>query len=232
MEEQPHVLVVDDDVRLRELLARFLMRERFRVTQASDAEEARVQLAGWAFDIVVMDIMMPGEDGITLTRWMRANHRSLPVLLLTAMGAPQDRIDGLACGADDYLTKPFEPEELALRIRAILRRAQRLASTAPRIGKWRVDSDAGLLVAEDGTVRLTPIERRMLLCLLREPGALWTREAIQQACAISGDGRSVDVQVARLRRKIEPSARHPLYLLTVRGEGYRLRVNPEHTALP
>ena len=224
----PHVLVVDDDARLRELLRRFLAEQRFRVTTAADAGEARAHLRSLAFDLIVLDVMMPGEDGLALTRGLRADG-DVPILLLTARGEPEDRIAGLDSGADDYLAKPFEPRELVLRMRSILRRAATGApapAAAPsptlRLGACVFDRARGTLTGPAGAVRLTGAEARLLAALAERPGEPISREALRDAGRLAGNERAVDVQVTRLRRKIEPDPKLPRYLQTVRGEGYVL----------
>ncbi|MGE0254278.1 MAG: response regulator [Alphaproteobacteria bacterium] len=226
---QPHVLVVDDDARLRDLLRRFLAEQQFRVTTAADAGEARTHLRSLAFDLIVLDVMMPGEDGLSLTADLRRDS-DVPILLLTARGEPEDRIAGLASGADDYLGKPFEPRELVLRMRAILRRsgggAQAPVDTAPpptlRLGSCLFDRARGTLAGPAGQIRLTGAEARLLAALAETPGRPVSREALRDAGRLAGNERAVDVQVTRLRRKIEPDPKLPRYLQTVRGEGYVL----------
>ena len=225
----PHVLVVDDDSRLRELLRRFLAEQQFRVTTAADAGEARVHLRSLAFDLIVLDVMMPGEDGLALTRGLRAEG-DVPILLLTARGEPEDRIAGLNSGADDYLAKPFEPRELVLRMRSILRRAATGAlapaavATSPtlRLGAGVFDRTRGTLTGPAGAVRITGAAARLLAALAERPGQPISREALRDAGRLAGNERAVDVQVTRLRRKIEPDPKLPRYLQTVRGEGYVL----------
>ncbi len=232
MSDSPHILVVDDDARLRELLRKFLSERGFRVTTAGDAAEAEAKLAALAFDLLVLDVMMPGESGVDLTRRLRQTS-SVPILLLTARTEAHDRIAGLASGADDYLAKPFEPDELMLRIRAILRRAPPPPAAAPeiRFGPFRFHLDREELVQmADGTraeqpVRLTAAEASLLKVLAAKPGAPVSREELLRRSRISGSERTVDVQVTRLRRKIEADPRLPRYLQTVRGAGYVLRAN-------
>ena len=222
----PHILVVDDDRRLRELLRKYLSDQGFRVTVAGDAADARARLAGIAFDLIVLDIMMPGETGLELTAALRADSK-VPILLLTAMAEAQDRIAGLEHGADDYLPKPFEPRELVLRIRTILRRVPQ--QTAPetreiQFGEHSYDLDRRILRRGTGEVRLTTAEAELLTVLARTPGVPVSREELsRQAGIAAGSSRTVDVQMARLRRKIEPHSRFPRYLQTVRGRGYMLR---------
>jgi len=229
---ETHLLVVDDDARLRGLLQRFLMREGFLVTAARDAAHARRLLAGLAFDLIVLDVMMPGEDGISLTRALRPR-MATPVLLLTARGETADRIAGLEAGADDYLAKPFEPRELVLRIQAILRRAPAAGPAAARIlplGGLRYDLDRGELRRGDEPVRLTATEAALMRLFATHPGETLTRERLVEdlgrdrgpAAAEPFQERAVDVQITRLRRKIEADPRLPRYLQTVRGAGYML----------
>jgi two-component system phosphate regulon response regulator OmpR len=224
--EPAHILVVDDDVRLRALLSRFLAEQGFRVTTAEHAAEARDKLRFLQPDLMVLDIMMPGESGLSLTEALRREQFDLPVLLLTARGAPDDRIAGFEAGADDYLPKPFEPNELVLRIRAILRRAA--APSAPaapvQLGQATFDPERGELRSPTGTVRLTGGEAALLTALARRPHEVLSREDLVAAIGMDESGeRAIDVQVTRLRRKIEADPREPRFLLTVRGRGYVLR---------
>ena len=222
MTEQRHVLVVDDDDRIRDLLRRFLSRAGFRVTVAPDAAAARRMAETLTFDLVVVDVMMPGEDGFSFTKWLR-KRGSTPVLILTARGMPDDRIEGLSLGADDYLAKPFEPQELLLRIEAILRRAGP-APSGPRkvgLGRFAFDIDRAELSQEGAPVRLTEAEAQLLKTLALNAHAPVDR------MDLAGDGaeagmRAVDVQVTRLRRKLEADPKNPRYLQTVRGVGYML----------
>ncbi|TCO69917.1 response regulator [Rhodovulum euryhalinum] len=224
-----HLLIVDDDARIRELLRRFLVRQGFWVTAARDAAHARKLLAGLEFDLIVLDVMMPGEDGISLTRALRAGITT-PILLLTARGETSDRIAGLEAGADDYLPKPFEPKELLLRINAILRRVPQ-ARTNPELpkvlhlGPVRYDVGRGELWSGDERVRLTQTEAQLMRIFSACPGEPVSRARLVEELG-RDDGqaqeRAVDVQITRLRRKIETDPRQPRYLQTVRGEGYRL----------
>jgi two-component system phosphate regulon response regulator OmpR len=229
-ETEPHLLVVDDDDRLRDLLRRYLSDSGFRVTGAADAREARAQLASFAFDLIVLDVMMPGESGLDLTRALRADisvSAAVPVLLLTAMAEPEDRINGLEQGADDYLAKPFEPRELVLRIRNILQRrpAQDEAAPAPelRFAGLRFDLSRGELFNGGDLVRLTAAETALLISLAQRAPEPVSREELSQSAQFSGNVRNVDVQMTRLRRKVEPDPRNPRFLQTVRGTGYALR---------
>jgi len=231
-ELEPHLLVVDDDARLRELLRRYLSENGFRVTAAADAEEARANLASFAFDLIVLDVMMPGESGLDLTGALRGpvglkDGRSprLPILLLTAMAEPEDRINGLERGADDFLAKPFEPRELVLRIRNILERRGVADEAAPavRFGGFRFDLSRGELFRGAEIVHLTAAEAGLLSSLATRAGEAVSREDLSQSAQFGGNIRNVDVQMTRLRRKIEPDPRYPRYLQTVRGTGYALK---------
>ena len=219
----PHILVVDDDTRLRDLLQRYLTDNDFRVTTAGDAGEARTKLAGIAFDLIVLDVMMPGETGLELTAALRQEN-AVPILLLTAMGEPEHRIAGLERGADDYLAKPFEPRELLLRIRTILRRAPPPveAPTEVLFGPCRFDLTQELLHRGPKPVRLSTAETRLLKTLALNPGVPMSRDELNHRSGINANARTVDVQVARLRRKIEENPKAPRYLRTVRGRGYVL----------
>jgi len=221
---QPHILVVDDDTRLRDLLRRYLVENGFMVTAAKDAAEARARLGAFEVDLMVLDVMMPGESGLELTRSLR-EATDLPILLLTARGEPEDRIAGLEAGADDYLPKPFDPRELLLRISSILRRVPRppAAPARVRLGALVFDLDRDELTEDGRAVRLTQAETILLRVLAAAPGEVFAREALVERTGLNGGERAVDVQVTRLRRKVEPDPREPRYLVTVRGEGYVLR---------
>lgn len=229
--EAAHILVVDDDTRLRELLRRYLADNGFLVSVAKDAAEARRLLAGLTFDLLIVDVMMPGEDGFSLTGAIRAgtsNGAAVPILLLTARGEADDRIQGLEQGADDYLIKPFEPRELVLRIATILRRVVRPApdeeEDAPvRLGDCLFDPARGELTRNGEPVRLTSQEESLLRALARNAGGTLSREDLIRESRLETNERAIDVQVTRLRRKIERNPRAPRYLHTVRGEGYMLR---------
>ncbi len=217
----PHILVVDDDVRLRELLRKYLSENGFFVVTASDAADARGKLENLAFDLIVLDLMMPGETGLDFTKSFRATS-NVPILMLTAMGGPGDRIEGLEKGADDYLAKPFEPRELVLRIHSILRRLPRRPEIPPEVRLGRVTFDlARDELRRDGVpVHLTEVEAALLRKLAEKPGSILSREELSLN---TGAGRrAVDVQVTRLRRKIEQDPKLPRYLQTVRGKGYVL----------
>lgn len=222
-DSQPHLLVVDDDQRLRELLRRYLSGEGFLVTVAADAEEAQAKLNAIVFDLLVLDIMLPGANGLELTERLRESD-GVPILLLSAKGEPDDRIAGLTAGADDYLAKPFEPRELVLRINAILRRARPLPEgPGGRIafGAFSFDLGREELTRGGEFVYLTEAETALLSALARQAGEAVSRETLA-AGTMAGSIRSVDVQMTRLRRKIEEDPRFPRYLQTVRGTGYSL----------
>ncbi|MBB6308219.1 response regulator [Xanthobacter tagetidis] len=225
-DDAPHLLVVDDDSRIRTLLMRFLSENGYRVTTAASAAEARARLDGLAFDLLVLDVMMPGESGIDLARSLRTTS-AVPILMLTARSEIADRINGLEAGVDDYLGKPFEPRELLLRIGSILKRAApppQKAIESVKFGDFTFHLDRGELTRAGEVVRITERERDMLRTLATEPGETVPRLALAGGGAISE--RAVDVQVNRLRRKIERDPANPAHLQTVRGIGYRLVVTP------
>lgn len=229
-----HLLIVDDDERIRGLLQKFLMRNGFWVTAARDGDHARRLLAGLEFDLIVMDVMMPGTDGITLTRELRRS-MGTPILLLTAKGDTADRIAGFEAGADDYLPKPFEPKELLLRINAILRRSPPVpAAPAPakvlHLGPVRYDVERGEMWRGDELVRLTATEAALMRIFAARAGAPVSRSELVDDLGRTGgkDGgqaqdRAVDVQITRLRRKFESDPKQPRFLQTVRGSGYMLQ---------
>lgn len=224
-----HLLIVDDDERIRGLLQKFLIRNGFWVTSARDAAHARSILSGLEFDLIVLDVMMPGEDGVSLTRSLRET-LTTPILLLTAKGETEDRIVGLEAGADDYLAKPFEPKELLLRINAILRRVPSVseASNSPKIiplGALRYDVDRAELMQGEAPVRLTATENALMKIFAANMGEAMSRgQLVEDLGRDTGQAqeRAVDVQITRLRRKIEADPKQPRYLQTVRGAGYML----------
>jgi len=222
IDEAPHILLVDDDQRIRSLISRFLRGRNFRVTAADSAAQARRKLEGLVFDAVVLDIMMPGEDGLSLLATLKENAH-LPILLLTAKAEPDERIAGLEKGADDYLTKPFEPRELALRLSNLLKRRPQAARTV-RFGAFVFDLRREELLREEEAVRLTDRERRLLRLLAARPGATVPRHDLV-ADQDLGD-RAIDVQINRLRRKLEDDPAAPKFLQTIRGQGYRLLADP------
>ncbi len=218
-----HLLIVDDDTRIRTLLQRYLSENGYRVTAAKDATEARQLMASLDFDFIVLDVMMPGEDGFSLTKAIREKS-NVPILLLTARGESGDRIEGLERGADDYLPKPFEPRELLLRIATILRRAGTPTETVRAIiqlGACRFDAERGELMRDGKPVKLTSAELQLMRVLAANPGQTFTRTDLSQRMGEVLE-RTVDVQITRLRRKIEVDPKLPLYLQTVRGIGYVL----------
>ncbi len=224
-DDATHVLVVDDDRRLRALLSSYLTRNGHRVTVASTAAEARAFLDGLAFDIIVLDVMMPGESGFDFAADLR-ERSDVPILMLTARGDPADRVKGLEIGVDDYLSKPFEPRELLLRIGSVLRRARaapigRADPPAVRFGPFVFSLERGELRAGDDIVRLTEREREMLRILCANAGASVSREVLSGSGGAAQE-RTVDVLINRLRRKIEQDPASPAYLQTARGAGYRL----------
>ena len=225
-DDAPHLLVVDDDRRIRDLLSRFLAEEGYRVSTAETAKEARAKLNGLSFDLLILDVMMPGESGFDLAKAIRGKS-DVPILMLTARDAAESRIRGLEMGADDYLAKPFEPRELSLRIANILKRAQPAPTPAAEqvsFGPFVFHIARGELRRGEDVIRLTDRERGMLRILAGTPGETVTR------LALAGNGgsvseRAVDVQVNRLRRKIERNPANPLFVQTVRGIGYRLVIS-------
>jgi two-component system phosphate regulon response regulator OmpR len=227
MPEEAHILVVDDDSRLRTLLSRYLSENGFRVTTAAHAAEARDKMRFLQPDALVLDVMMPGESGLSLTASLRSENATVPVLMLTARGAPEDRIAGFESGADDYLGKPFEPRELLLRLRAMLRRAVTpppLPSAPIRLGKLEFDTTRAELRGAQGPIHLTGGESALLAALAARPNEVFSREDLAASLEMDETGeRAIDVQVTRLRRKIEIDPREPRFLHTVRGRGYVLK---------
>jgi two-component system phosphate regulon response regulator OmpR len=225
-DDAPHLLVVDDDRRIRDLLSRFLTSEGYRVTTADNAADARAKLQGLHFDLLILDVMMPGETGFDLAKSLRQTSE-VPILILTARDESAMRIEGLEIGADDYVAKPFEPRELSLRIANILKRAQPAAAPAPesvRFGEFVFHIARGELRRGEDIVRLTDREREMLTVLSASPGETVPRLSLAGNDPAANE-RAVDVQVNRLRRKIERDPANPLLLQTVRGIGYKLVVS-------
>jgi len=228
LDDAPHLLVVDDDRRIRALLLRFLLGEGYRVTTAESAAEARAKLAGLRFDLMILDVMMPGETGFEFARSLRTSS-SVPILMLTARDEAASRIEGLEIGADDYVGKPFEPRALSLRVANILRRARPPAAPPPpqsvRFGEFVFQLPRGELRRGEEVIRLTDREREMMRVLAAAPGETVPRQAL------AGKGRATEEreeeqQVNRLRRKIEQDPANPLLIQTVRGIGYRLVTTP------
>lgn len=226
LDRPPHLLLVDDDDRIRELLKRYLAQAGARVSAAADAASARRLLSSMDFDLLILDVMMPIEDGFSLAESVRKNSK-VPIILLTARGLAEDRIRGLSIGADDYVPKPFEPAELTLRINAILRRTVANRGETPEVlsfGPFSFNSGRGELQREGSAVRLTEAEVAMLRVLAARPGEVVSREDLAKRTG-QGLERSVDVQITRLRKKMEADPRAPIFLQTVRGVGYRLAVD-------
>jgi len=224
-DDAAHVLVVDDDRRLRALLSSYLMKHGHRVTVAANAAEARAFLDGLTFDIIVLDVMMPGENGFDFAADLRQRSQ-VPILMLTARGEPEDRVRGLEIGVDDYLAKPFDPRELILRIGSVLRRTRaapvgRPETSVVRFGPFAFSLERGELRSGEEVVRITEREREMLRLLCANAGASVTREALSGSGGAAQE-RTVDVLINRLRRKIERDPANPVYLQTARGAGYRL----------
>ena len=225
-----HLLIVDDDERIRGLLQKFLVRHGFLVSTARDAAHARRILSGLEFDLIVLDVMMPGEDGMTLCRDLRSK-MATPILLLTAKAETANRIAGLESGADDYLAKPFEPKELLLRINAILRRVPQAEPSVVRpkvlnLGPVRYDIERGELWQSNDLIRLTATESQLMRIFSAIPGEAISRGKLVEELSRSGgqtQERAVDVQITRLRRKLEADPKQPRYLQTVRGAGYMLQ---------
>ncbi len=232
-DDAAHLLIVDDDRRIRELLRRYLVAEGYRVTTASSAAEATTAMRSFSFDLVVLDVMMPGEDGFSFATRVRADKgasANVPILMLTAKTEFEERVLGFEIGVDDYLGKPFEPRELSLRIASILRRAKTLVDPGVQppvhFGPFVFDSERGELKRDGEPVRLTEREREMLRILGRRPGETVSREELSgPGAAGNANERTIDVQVNRLRRKVEVDPANPLFLQTVRGMGYRLLVD-------
>ena len=224
IDDAPHILVVDDDSRIRELLARFLAENGYRISTARDAAAARARLEGLAFDLLIVDVMMPGETGTDFVRSLRED-KDVPVMMLTALGETDARITGFEAGADDYLPKPFDPRELLMRVNAILKRAgadRRAAGGSATFGPFRFEADTGELRRDGSPVRLTERERDILTVFTRAGGKVVPRETL--ATGDDANARNVDVQMNRLRRKIEDDPGNPRWLQTVRGVGYRLHL--------
>jgi len=216
-----HILIVDDDDRIRLLLQKYLSREGYRTSVAENAAVAREKMRGLSYDLLILDIMMPGEDGLSLSRSLR-DGSDIPIILLTAKGESENRIIGLRAGADDYVVKPFEPEELLLRIDNVFRRSGRPSVSENLLfGPYSYSLDSKLLTKDGKRVRLTTGEHVMLDLLAKQGGGTVSRYELSQNINANSD-RAVDVQITRLRRKIEENPAEPDYILTVRGQGYRL----------
>lgn len=223
-----HILVIDDDTRLRSLLQRFLRENDFYVSTAKDAISARNFLENYSFDLLIVDVMMPGETGLEFLSWLRQEN-DVPVIMLTAMGETSDRISGLESGADDYLPKPFEPKELVLRIKNILKRTPRVKDNGIEVlnlGLCLYDLTKRELMNKNGhLIHITPVEQSLLNVLGQKPGQVFSRERLAEILGAGQSPRSIDVQITRLRKKIEKDSKNPRYLQTVRGKGYMLLPN-------
>lgn len=222
-----HILMVDDDKRIRSLVSRYLHEHDFIVLSAQDAAEAVEMMALFDFDALVVDVMMPGQTGFEFTKGLRASGSAVPVLLLTALGEVEDRIEGLECGADDYLPKPFEPKELVLRLSAILRRTKKNMSQGISylIGAWVFDPAHDELASDGAHIKLTTVEGNLLRALAESSGEVVSRDDLAKRCGLDAGERTIDVQVTRLRKKIEENTKMPRYLQTIRGKGYMLRAD-------
>ena len=227
--DSAHILVIDDDDRLRELLQKYLSENSFRVTAAENTNDARAKMKNISFDLLILDLMMPGEFGLEFAKSIRSRKdfsREVPILILTAMGETEDRISGLEVGGDDYMVKPFEPRELLLRVQSILRRTtkeDKLLPTESNLGTMVFNLDREELRQGDKIIWLTSGESKLLKILAERPGIVFSREDLSNQLSLNSGERAIDVQVNRLRRKIETEPKSPRYLQTVRGRGYILR---------
>lgn len=223
----PHILVVDDDDRIRALVTRYLNENGFLALSVENAAQAKEALGAFAFDAAVLDVMMPGQTGVELTGELRGGGNDLPVILLTAMGEIDDKIGGLQSGADDYLTKPFDPRELVMRLQTILRRRPAVRAEEGdvplQIGDMRFDPALNALHSGGGIVKLTDVEANLLKALGRRANEILSRETLAELCGLDAGERTIDVQVTRLRKKLGEDSKMPYYLQTVRGKGYILR---------
>lgn len=222
VEEKKHILVVDDDDRIRELIKEYLENNNFYVTTAKHAEDAKNKIKLIKFDLIILDIMMPGQNGLDLTKEIKSSNDQ-PIILLTAMGETSDRISGLETGADDYLPKPFEPKELLLRIKNILKRIKSGKNLNPvlKFGDIRVDLEKMSIKSKKGITKLNTAEKALLEKMILSVGQIFQRDQISQIIKLTKE-RAVDVMITRLRQKIEPDPKNPKYLQTVRGNGYVL----------
>ena len=216
-----HILVVDDDDRIRELVKEYLHDNGFTVSTANSAEEAKIKIGYFKFDIIVLDVMMPGQNGFELTQEIKKNS-SMPIILLTAKGEVENRIQGLELGADDYLVKPFEPKELLLRIKNIVKKSKKIdLNKINKIGEAKVDLNKMLIQCKNKVIKINNVEKKVLIEMLANPGKTYSRIQIKEISNISQE-RSIDVMITRLRQKIELNPKNPKYLQTIRGSGYVL----------
>jgi two-component system, OmpR family, phosphate regulon response regulator OmpR len=225
--ERAHIIIVDDDARIRELLQAFLIKENYRVSLASSAADARSVMQGMAFDLAIIDVMMPGETGLSLAESLRASGNTVPILMLSALGDTDDRVRGLTAGSDDYLTKPFDPRELVLRIDSLLRRTRSVIAPPREVsfGAFDFHLERGELRRGQVIIKLTTREKEILRQLAVSAGEALSRQALAGEGVGSDVARAVDVQINRLRQKIEVDPANPIYLQTVRGAGYALFVD-------
>lgn len=225
--DKVNVLVIDDDERIRELVTRYLNEKGYIALMADSAEQAHALIKLYKFDIMVVDVMMPGDNGVEFTQSLRERGDQTPVILLTAMGEVEDRILGLEAGADDYIPKPFDPRELVLRMDAVLRRVPKENSkiTKVQIGPWQFDIDHPELSDGEERIALTNVEANLLQILMQTPGDVVSRDDLSEQCNLDPNKRTIDVQVTRLRRKLEEDSNRPRFLQTVRGQGYLLRAD-------
>ena len=223
----PHILVVDDDKRIVELIKNYLNKNKYRVSIAENAAEAREKLENIEFDLLILDIMMPGENGLELTNSLKKTNLNNPILLLSALGSSEDRIQGLEIGADDYLPKPFEPKELLLRIRNLLKRNKinKTKKIFVKFGSFKFNLKKEILTKENIRIILTPSETKILQILANNNSEPIYREDLCKILKISPISRAIDVQITRLRNKIEKNKKFPTYLQTVRGRGYVLKLD-------
>ena len=223
----PHILIVDDDKRILELIKNYLNNNNFRVSIAANAQDAREKLENLEFDLLIVDIMMPGENGLEFTKSLKKTNLNNPIILLSALGEVKDRINGLEIGADDYLPKPFEPKELLLRIKNLLKRNNENKTTKKivKFGPFKFNLKKEILTKENSRVILTPSESKILNILAKSNNEPIYREDLSRILKISSSSRALDVQITRLRQKIEKNQKFPLYLQTVRGRGYVLKID-------
>tara|TARA_B100001013_G_C24607971_1_gene441892 strand:- start:938 stop:1624 length:687 start_codon:yes stop_codon:yes gene_type:complete len=223
----PHILIVDDDIRILELIKSYLNKNNFRVSTAKNASDAREKLDSLEFDLLIIDIMMPGENGLEFTSSLKKTNLNNPILLLSALGNSKDRINGLEKGADDYLPKPFEPKELLLRINNLLKRNQinKKGKKIVKFGPFKFNLKREILTKENSRIILTPSESKILYILAKNNNEPIYREDLSKILKISLSSRALDVQITRLRHKIEKNKKFPIYLQTVRGRGYVLKID-------
>jgi two-component system phosphate regulon response regulator OmpR len=222
IEDKKHILIVDDDDRIRELIKEYLQNNNFYTTTAKNSEDAKNKIKLIKFDLIILDIMMPGQSGLELSKEIKETSDQ-PIILLTAMGGTSDRISGLETGADDYLPKPFEPKELLLRIKNILKRVKKNKNLNPilKFGVIKVDLEKMSIKSKKGETKLNSAEKLLLENMILSVGQIFHREQISKIVHLSKE-RAVDVMITRLRQKIEPDPKNPKYLQTVRGNGYIL----------